>query len=229
MTGGDGDSPSTRQERGAATRQLIIDVATGLFAERGYEGTSIEAVLEGAGVSRGSLYHHFGGKDALFDAVIESVEERIGAATLAACAGATDAAGMLRAGCVEWVRLAGDPVVRRILLIDAPAVLGWEQWRALDERHALGLIRAAVEGVAAEGRVDGAMVDVYAHVIMASMNELALMVARAPDTDAAVRESEGAVTEVLDRLLGQPGASTATGEPWRDPTTTGVPPDAAER
>ncbi len=102
---------------------------------------------------------------------------------------------------MAWVRLAGDPVVQRILLLDAPAVLGWERWRELDERHALGVIRKAVGVAAAEGRLDAGMVDVYAHVLLASINELALLVARAPDTARAVAESERAVAEVVDRLL----------------------------
>ena len=65
-------------ERGQATRAHLIDVATRLFAERGYDGTSIEAVLADSGVSRGSLYHHFRGKDALFWAVLEGVAARVG-------------------------------------------------------------------------------------------------------------------------------------------------------
>lgn len=53
-----------RLERGRATRQQLVDAATELFADRGYEGTSIEAVLERVSMSRGSLYHHFPGKEA---------------------------------------------------------------------------------------------------------------------------------------------------------------------
>ena len=64
-------------ERGRATREQLLDVAEALFAANGYEDTSTEAVLREAGVSRGSLYHHFPSKDALFYAVLEQVEERI--------------------------------------------------------------------------------------------------------------------------------------------------------
>src|SRR5580693_4383227 len=66
-----------RAAQGRATRGQLIDVATGLFAEHGYEGTSIEAVLTAAGVSRGALYHHFAGKEALFTAVLDALNERI--------------------------------------------------------------------------------------------------------------------------------------------------------
>src|ERR1700760_1019508 len=60
-------------ERGQATRTHLVEVATQLFAAHGYEGTSIEAVLAESGASRGSLYHHFAGKNALFLAVLEDV------------------------------------------------------------------------------------------------------------------------------------------------------------
>jgi AcrR family transcriptional regulator len=106
--------------RGAATREHLLTVATALFAERGYEATSIEAVLQESGASRGSLYHHFKGKDVLFEAVLEALETDVGRRTMEAAAGATSPAAALRAGCVEWVRIARDPVIQQILLIDAP-------------------------------------------------------------------------------------------------------------
>ena len=134
--------------RGEATRGQLIAIATRLFAERGYEDTSIEAVLREAGVSRGSLYHHFPGKEALFEAVAEDVETSVGEQTLAAASGAGGPVDALRAGSLAWIRLAGDPVVRPILLIDAPSVLGWERWRAMEEDHALGGIRAVLQAIA---------------------------------------------------------------------------------
>ena len=139
------DRPNKNVARGEATRGQLLSIATRLFAERGYEDTSIEAVLREAGVSRGSLYHHFPGKEALFEAVAEDVETSVGQQTLAAARGADGPVAALRAGSLAWIRLAGDPVVRRILLIDAPSVLGWERWRAMEEHHALGGIRAVLQ------------------------------------------------------------------------------------
>jgi AcrR family transcriptional regulator len=194
-----------RQDRGQATRDQLVTEATRLFAERGFDATSVEAVLDAAGVSRGSLYHHFKSKDALFEAVLDAAEVRIGEATLLAAAGAgDDPAAILRAGALEWIRLAGDPVVQRIVLIDAPAVLGWERWREIEEQNALGNLRLAMQAVADEGRIDAALVDPFAHMLLAAVNELALMVARADDTATAQRQAEVAVDELLTRLLAKP-------------------------
>src|SRR6476469_8710612 len=152
-----------RAERGRASRDQLVETATRLFAERGYEATSIEAVLDAAGVSRGSLYHHFPSKEALFEAAMQAVETRVGEETLAAVEGATDSASLLRAGCLAWIRIAGDPVVQRIILLDAPSVLGWERWREIEEEHALGMIRSTMQLAALEGRIPRDLVDVFAH------------------------------------------------------------------
>jgi AcrR family transcriptional regulator len=188
-------------ERGQATREQLIAVATQLFASRGYEGTSIEAVQQGAGVSRGSLYHHFASKDALFEAVLEEIEARVGTEVIAAAEGTADPVAALRAGCLTWVRLAGDPVVQRILLIDAPSVLGWQRWRAMEEYHALGLMKAALQEIADAGRLPPGLVDMFAHILLASVNEVALLVARSDQPGAAMKEGTDAVDGLLQRLL----------------------------
>ena len=141
MAGEHGERLNKNVERGRATRAHVIEVATRLFAEHGYDGTSVEAVQDSSGVSRGSLYHHFPGKEALFLAVLEEVGARIGRQGEEAARDAADPVALLRIGGQLWIRNACDPVVRQIMLIDAPAVLGWERWRALDEQGPLGLIR----------------------------------------------------------------------------------------
>ena len=195
------DRPNKNVTRGAATRAQLIDIATRLFASRGYEDTSIEAVLQQAGVSRGSLYHHFAGKEALFEAVLDDVETRVGRQTIAAAVGADGPAAALRAAFLAWIKLAGDPVVQRILLIDAPAVLGWERWRAMEERHALGAIRATLQAIADQGNLRPELVGTLAHVLLASVNEIALVVARSDDPAAAMKDGADAIDELLRRLL----------------------------
>jgi AcrR family transcriptional regulator len=188
-------------ERGQATRAHLIGVATRLFAAQGYENTSIEAVLAESGASRGSLYHHFPGKDALFLAVMETMGAKIGEETMAAVEGVSDPAEFLRIGLLAWIRMAGDPAVRQILLIDAQTVLGWRRWREVDE-PSLGLIRDALARVAETGSIDQRHVDVFAHITLAAANELSLMVALADDPAAALTAAESAGQEFLTRLLG---------------------------
>ena len=193
--------PGKRAAQGRATRGQLIEVATGLFAEHGYEGTSIEAVLTAAGVSRGALYHHFAGKEALFTAVVEALSERILAQQTEIISGCTDPVDALRTGALGWIDMAGDPVIQRIMLVDAPSVLGWEQWRAMDEGRTVGAMRAMLQAVADTGRLPGELVGPFAHMILAALDEAALVVARAPDSRVAVAEERQAVEEFLARLL----------------------------
>jgi AcrR family transcriptional regulator len=191
-------------ERGQATRAHIVDVAMQLFATHGYDATSIEAVLAESGVSRGSLYHHFAGKDALFLAVLEAVGARLTEQTTTALAEARDPVEILRIGSLQWIRQAGDPVVQQIMLIDAPAVLGWQRWRELDEQSTLGFIRSAIAYAADAGSVDERHVDVFAHIVLAAANEVAMMIALAGDSAAAIEEVESAFDDFLNRMLGSP-------------------------
>ncbi|MFD1540246.1 TetR/AcrR family transcriptional regulator [Nonomuraea guangzhouensis] len=186
-----------KAERGAATRDQLLAIATRLFAEHGYEGTSIEAVLQESGLSRGALYHHYAGKDALFEAVLEAKEAAIGRDILKAVKGLDDPAEILRTGALAWIRLAGDPVIQRIVLIDAPSVLGWQQWRALEERYSFGSLKLALQATDA---VPAEFLDLHAHMLLAAINESALLVARGGDRDTA----EAAVEEFLRRLLRRP-------------------------
>jgi AcrR family transcriptional regulator len=190
-----------RIAQGDATRRQLLEVATRLFADQGYEDTSIEQVLREAGVSRGSLYHHYNGKDRLFEAVVEHVEEDVVEQLVESVARHRDPVRMLRAGCVRWIALVEDPRVRQIVLTDAPAVLGWQRWREIDERYGFGLLKAGVAAVAAAGRLAVDDVDVVAHVLLGALNEAAMLVARAETPVAARRQATKAVDRVIDGFL----------------------------
>lgn len=197
-----------RIERGKTTRDRLISTATELFGEHGYEGTSIGAVLEAAGVARGALYHHFPSKEALFDAVLDRVVAEIAATVADAARAAEDPVASLRAGCDAWLRLALDPAVQRIALLDPPAVVGWTRWRELDEQYTLGGLRASLARVAEEGWLPHEDVDLLAHMVLASVNEAALLIARADDPEAALASGRAAVDTLLTRLVGPPAAAS---------------------
>lgn len=194
------DVRTIRSARGQATRARIVRVATGLFAEAGYEATSIENVLAQSGVSRGALYHHFEDKKALFAAVLEAMEASIAQATVDASRGIADPVAALLAGCERWLEVSRDPAIRRVVLMDAPAVVGWEAWRAIDARHGFGLLKGSLKAAAAAGRLDPALVETFAHVLLAAVLELALVTSRTPESGAADR-CRLALRELIGRLL----------------------------
>ena len=190
-----------RLEKGQETRRAIVETATRLFAERGYAAVSIETVLAACQISRGALYHHFSSKEALLEAAFEAVEIDVTNKVLGRAASASGAIEAVRAGCGAFLDLTQDPIVRQIMLTDAPSVLGWEKWREIDERHAFGLMKAALEPAAKEAGIPAALVDAFAHMLLASLSEIALLIAEADDAPSALENGKGAVRELLDRLL----------------------------
>lgn len=199
---------TTKAEKAAFTKAKIIAVARRLFATRGYAGTSTEALLEESQVSRGALYHHFENKEALFAAVMEAVEADITAATAKARGSVTDPVKGLRWAFNAFLDLACETEVRQIVLMDAHSVLGWKRWREIEERYGLGRLKLAMKAIAATGRIPEDMVDTFAHLLLASLIEIAFLVARSPEPQAAAKLGRKAIKELLARLLSGDAEST---------------------
>jgi AcrR family transcriptional regulator len=197
-----------RVEKGRATRERFIAVGRKLFGQYGYDDTSIDAILAATGVKRGALYHHFASKKALFDAVLDrAVADVADAVADAARAAGPDPVAALRAGCGAWLRFAMDRSIQRIVLLDAPSVAGWDRVREIDEVHTLGRLRRNLELIARTGRLPRDDVDLLAHMLLASLSEIALHIARASDQPAALAAGQAALELLLDRLLAEPAAT----------------------
>jgi AcrR family transcriptional regulator len=182
--------------RSEATRRLLVTAARTLFGERGYASVGTEEIVRAAGVTRGALYHQFRDKADLFAAVVEQVEAEIMERVVAG-AGAADPVEELRTGMRLFLDACADPEVERIILLDAPAVLGWEAWRELAGRYALGLVQAVLQAAIEAGAIIPQPVAPLAHVLIGALDECALYVARAEDPGVARQEC----TAILDRIL----------------------------
>lgn len=171
---------ATNEERSANTRGRLITIAGALFARDGYAATPTEAILEGAGVRRGALYHHFADKAALFEAVCEQLAVHAVPAIDAATAAARGPLDALVRGSIAWIAFVTHDNARRILLLDAPTVLGWARWQALDDRLAAQALRDAIDAAIATGELhfDGPP-ELLATLANGALNALALRVGHA--------------------------------------------------
>ncbi|WP_242660816.1 TetR/AcrR family transcriptional regulator [Mycobacterium alsense] len=189
----------TQAERAAETRDALIAAARPLFASPGFADVSMEAIVRDAGVTRGALYHHFADKTELFAAVFEQVEgemaTRMGEAI--AASGETDPVEIMRLGSAFWLDACADPEVRRIVLMDAPAVLGWERWTEIGQRYNIGLVKGLIAGAIESGSIPSQPVEATALTLLGALREATLYIARADDRRQA-REDAGAV---IDRLV----------------------------
>jgi AcrR family transcriptional regulator len=189
----------TQAGRSAATRTALVTAARRLWAQRGYAAVGTPEIAAAAGVTRGALYHQFADKTELFAAVLEEVEGEVTAALgeRVAREGPPDPLAAMRLGATAWLDACADPEVQRIVLLDAPSVLGWERFREVGMRHGLGLVEAMLGAAVQAGAIPGQPLRPLAHLLIGAMDEAALYVARAPDPDAARAE----MAPVLDRLV----------------------------
>jgi AcrR family transcriptional regulator len=195
-------SDGVRARAAATTRQQIIDAAQLLFSEYGYAAVSIHEIVTSAKVTRGALYHHFEDKRALFRAVFEAVE-----VTLSARASpqpdspeATDPWKRYRLRIQGFLDAILRPEFHRVLLVDGPAVLGWTEWRELESRYGLGAIGRALNLAMEAGCITKQPSAPLAHIILAAINETALLIINSADRTTARHEAGGALDAFLAGL-----------------------------
>ena len=191
--------PRTQAERSAATRDALVAAARSLFAARGFADVGTEEIVRAAGLNRGALYHHFADKTELFAAVFETVEAEV-SARIAAAAATRRIATRSRScglGVSAWLDACAEPEVHRIVLLDAPAVLGWERWTEIGNRHNMGLVQALLAHAIEVGRIAQQPVPPLAHTVLGALREGALYLVRADDP----RQARADIGAVIDRLI----------------------------
>jgi AcrR family transcriptional regulator len=195
------DSHVTRRaENAAATRRALLSHAQQLFARHGYADVSLDEICRRARVTKGALYHHFRDKRDLFRAVCTQVEEAWVAQTLAIAAAEPDPFGRLQLGCEASLDGCLDPTVQRILLIDGPAVLDWQELRQLDAHRGLGVMRATLKDVMDAGEIEHQPVGPLARLILGALTEAALAIARDADPVTARRQFGSSLARLIDGL-----------------------------
>jgi AcrR family transcriptional regulator len=193
----------TKAQQRDATLAALVTAARGLFSQRGYAGVGTEEIVKAAGVTRGALYHHFrGGKEELFQAVLVQVSAETTTAIARKAAAAGDPWDELVIGIDAFLDACTKPDMQRIVLIDGPAVLGWDLWRAIDAEHGLGLLEQAVQGAIDAGRLAPQSARAVAHVLLGALDEAAMVVARADDPVAARAEMGQTIRHLLEGLRG---------------------------
>src|SRR3954467_3741958 len=142
---------SAKAAQSEATRAGLLAAARALFAERGYAHVGTEEIVRAAGVTRGALYHQFADKRDLFAAVFEELEGELILEAANRMVGLDDPLEAMKAACRGWLEACARPEAQQIVLLDAPAVLGYETWREIGERHGLGAVMAGGAGGGAAG------------------------------------------------------------------------------
>src|SRR6476661_9079711 len=207
---------SRRQQYSASTKRALVDVAEDLFTTHGYASTSLDAIVAGAQVTKGALYHHFSGKQALFEAVFERVESDASRAIQKSLRGHKDPWDKARAGLRAFLGVVQEPRYRRIVIQEGPAVLGYERYREQEERSTFANVLEIVRSVlsAGEWELEEDLQQTFARIFFGAMSSAGESVSSAPDPITAATNVETAISFILAgfRALAESGVELSSGE-----------------
>ena len=194
-------SRRSRPEMIAETRAKLIAAARKAFGERGYAEASMDDFTAEAGLTRGALYHHFGDKKGLFEAVVHEMDAEMAERLKTISDAAPTRWDGFVAENVGYVKMALEPEVQRIVLLDGPAVLGDPSiWPSAD--GCIASLRASLEQLQADGVVrEDIDADVAARLVSGASTDAAMWIANAPDAASASRKAIPTFKALMEGLL----------------------------
>ena len=201
-----------RQEYSASTKRALVEVAIELFTEKGYAGTSLDEIVAGARVTKGALYHHFKGKQELFESAFVSVEDAAAERIRRAIRSVADPWEKALTGLREFLAVTRTESYRRIVIQEGPAVLGYEHYREQEERSTFGLVQEIVASLLAEHQLPNTTLEAFTRLFFGAMSATGSAVSTAEDPQQASDDAEGAIVLVLAgiRALVESGEEPAT-------------------
>lgn len=203
---GHGLMPRRTKPESDATAAEVRKAAQELFAAHGYAAVGLEQVAAAAGVTRGAVYHHFGSKHGLFTAVLSETHAEVGRSVAEAADRVRLARGdpweSFEAGCRAFLQVSSSSEVRRIMLVDGPAVVRWKAWRDYDTAASGHHLDEALGELAALGMLSAPSVSAAGALLSGAMNEAALWVASRPTSDSkhALDEASSTLRVLLSGL-----------------------------
>ena len=195
-----------RAEQAEGTRAALIGAGRTLFAERGYADVGTEEIVAAARVTRGALYYHFEDKRDLFRAVFAEVDRELVEGVAQVAAAEPDPWQRMIAGCDAFLDACIDPSLQRIVFLDAPSVLGWNEWHETGEAaSALGVVEFGLQSAVEAGVIRVGNAPVFAHLILGALNEAGMFIAHSNDQKRAREDVGVAMRELLEGLAARNG------------------------
>ncbi|MGB6453542.1 MAG: TetR/AcrR family transcriptional regulator [Streptosporangiaceae bacterium] len=200
---------SLRSEQVAQTRAALVTAGRRLFGASGFAATSVEDIAREARVTTGALYHHFPNKAAVFEAVFEQVHADLSADFVPP--ESADAVELLVAGIGAFLDKLLEPEVARIIVTEAPSVLGLERFTELDERYALAATIAALEAANDSGALAVDDPPTLARLLFGALTRAGLLIASSPEPTATRDAVAATLRALITGLRPQPGEATSPG------------------
>ncbi|WP_253886905.1 TetR/AcrR family transcriptional regulator [Actinokineospora diospyrosa] len=189
-----------REDYSESTRQALVDSAVALFTKQGYAATSLDAIAKRARVTKGALYHHFSGKQAVFEAAFSAVEKAVLARLGEIVTGPGTPWDRAVSGLQAYVQVCLEPSYQRIAIHEGPVVMGWERWREAEEHFSFGLVKSAIEALIAAGEIDDLPLEVTARILFGALQTGAAIIAGADNPKQASTEVSRTIIRVLEGM-----------------------------
>ncbi len=193
-------SDSRRDLNAQVTRAAIVVAGRKAFGQVGFAAAGLGAIAKTARVTTGALYHHFADKKALFRAVAEDLEEELLRRVAVLIARESEAKAQLRVGILETLNLATEPNVARILIHEAPSVIGGAEWREIEKRYAFGALIGILTSIQAGGTSRIRDPELTASILLGALIEAATTILLSPDKSKALADAHATMRDLVDAL-----------------------------
>lgn len=195
---------SRREDYSESTRSALVDSAVELFTKRGYAGTSLDEIARRARVTKGALYHHFSGKQAIFEAAFDAVETEVKGRLEKILAGPEAPWDRALSGLREFISSCLDPAYQRIAIHEAPVVMGWQRWREAEDRYSFGLIRSSLQDLIDAGDIVSVPVEITSRLLFGALSSAATEIASSPDPEEVGKQVETVIVRLLHQVRRSP-------------------------
>ncbi|MFG2003554.1 TetR/AcrR family transcriptional regulator [Spirillospora sp. NPDC048911] len=195
-------SRRSQQERTRATTAALVAAARELFVQDGFAGTSLGAICDKAGVTRGAFYHHFNNKEEIFREVYAADQEDLATAVRHAFRAEQDPWDGFLSGCRTLLAASLEPAVCKISLVEAPGALGWTVMRDI-QSHCKNQMHDGLAIAVRAGCVPARPLEPLTSLLYGGICESALDIARAEDQPAAMEETLAQLTNLLAGVAGR--------------------------
>lgn len=181
------------------TRIKLLSTARKVFSEQGYALSAMEDLTSKLNLTRGALYHHFGDKKGLFQAVVHQIDQEMDDRLQRISDQAPTAWEAFKTRCQVYLEMAQEPDIQRIILRDAPAILGNTSQDS--QKHCISSMQNLLKALIDDGKVQANDPELLARIIYGSLSEASFWIAEGDQLQVRLQLALQALNQLLDSIV----------------------------
>ena len=180
------------------TRNKIIEIARQKFVAKGFYNTSLQEIVEEIGLTRGAFYHHFKNKEEILYDLVNIIQSELADYVEKKAMKSKDPWEQLIIGCVAFVEKAVDKDTIKVLLVDGPSIISWQEWKRMDRENSESHLKDQLLILQAEGKIKEVNIEYLTSFISGGLNELAINISSSASIN--IKEIEGVIRMFLEGI-----------------------------